>query len=259
MIIDQLLLTAGIIGSFVTLLFAVSLFLKRNDIADVFWGIGIFGVALISYLTGPLNDVTLLITILAALWGLRLSIRIHLRNRGKEEDYRYKAWRDSWGKWFYLRSYLQVYLLQGFLMIVVGYSFVHAAVYGQSFELGIIGILGLIVWVIGYFFEVVGDYQLDQFIKNPENKGEIMNKGLWKYTRHPNYFGEVTMWWGIWLMVATAPFGLFALISPVAITFLILKVSGVPMLEKKYENNPKFQEYAEHTSVFFPLPPKKTE
>lgn len=257
MIAEQLLFTGEIIAAFVTMIFFISLLMKRNDIMDVFWGIGIFGVALISYLTGPQNNLTLILTILAALWGLRLSLRIYLRNRKKEEDYRYKAWRDSWGKWFYLRSYLQIYVLQGFLMIVVGYSFVHAAIYTGSAHFGIVGILGILVWTIGYFFEVVGDYQLDQFIKNPRNRGEIMDKGLWKYTRHPNYFGEVTMWWGIWLLIAPLPFGIYALISPLAITFLILKVSGIPMLEKKYADDPKFQEYKRRTSVFLPLPSKK--
>lgn len=251
------LLTVGlIIFSFVTALFVLSLIIKRNDIADIAWGTGIFIVAIVSYLSGPQNLLATTLTLLAALWGLRLTIRILLRNIKKSEDPRYKVWRDTWGKWFYIRSYLQVYLLQGFLMIVVGYSFIHASVHSSSPTLHNLAIIGLVLWVIGYFFEVVGDYQLDKFLSNPLNRGKIMDNGLWKYSRHPNYFGEVTMWWGIWLMVTTLPFSYFALVSPLMITFLILKVSGIPMLEKRFEGNADFEAYKKQTSAFFPLPPK---
>jgi steroid 5-alpha reductase family enzyme len=251
------LLTAGlVIFSFVTALFVLSLIIKRNDIADIAWGTGIFIVALVGYLNGPQNTLTTTLTVLAALWGIRLTLRILLRNIKKSEDPRYKVWRDTWGKWFYIRSYLQVYLLQGFLMIVVGYSFIHASLYSSSLTLSYLAMFGLTLWIIGYFFEVVGDYQLDKFLGNPESRGRIMDKGLWKYSRHPNYFGEVTMWWGIWLMVATLPLSYFALVSPLMITFLILKVSGIPMLEKRFEGNVNFEAYKKKTSAFFPLPQK---
>lgn len=256
MLIEQLLLTATIIGSLVSLLFVVSLIVKRNDIADVAWGTGIFVVALIGYLNGPQTNELLLITILAGLWGVRLTARIFLRNIKKSEDYRYKIWRDSWGSWFYLRSYLQIYLLQGFLMIVVGYPFIHANVYGDTFTTNPFFIFGIIIWTVGYVFEVVGDWQLDTFIKNKPEKGAILSTGLWKYTRHPNYFGEVTCWWGIWLMIFSLPMSYIALISPAVITFLILKVSGIPMIEKKFQGNPNFEAYKQRTSAFFPLPPK---
>lgn len=246
------------IFSFVTFLFVISVFLKRNDIADVAWGTGIFLVALSSYLLNEdKSTLNLAITILIGLWGFRLSLRILLRNLKKDEDFRYKKWREEWGRIFYLRSYLQVYLLQGFLMLVVGYVAIHANQYGEKGELGYFFLAGLIVWIIGYFFETVGDWQLDKFIGSKPAPGEIMQSGLWKYSRHPNYFGEVTMWWGLWLMVATLPFSYIALVSPLAITFLILKVSGIPMLEKKFEGNPKWEEYKKVTSAFFPLPPKK--
>lgn len=257
MLVEQILLTATIIGSFVSLLFIVSLIIKRNDIADVAWGTGIFTVALVSYLNGPQTHAVLILTVLAALWGFRLTIRILLRNIKKTEDYRYKAWRDSWGSWFYVRSYFQVYLLQGFLMIVVGYPFIHAGVYGDTLTINPLFILGILIWSFGFLFEVIGDWQLDRFIKSRPEPGTILSSGLWKYTRHPNYFGEVTCWWGIWIMILTLPLGFIALVSPLMITFLILKVSGIPMLEKKFEGNPKFEEYKKRTSAFFPLPPKR--
>lgn len=198
-----------------------------------------------------------LLLLLATLWGVRLAIRILLRNLKKGEDYRYKKWRDEWGKWFYLRSYFQVYLLQGTLMILVGYSFIHASTYGTSAALELTAYLGAVIWCVGYFFEVVGDYQLDRFIKNKPAPGEIMTTGLWRYSRHPNYFGEVTMWWGIWLIILSTPLSYLALISPITITFLILKVSGIPMLESKFAGNPAFETYKKQTSAFFPLPPRR--
>lgn len=255
--IEQLILTGAVIGTFVTLLFLISIPLKRNDIADVAWGTGIFLVALTNYLSTAAP--TLLFTValvLAGLWGGRLTLRIFLRNLKKSEDHRYKKWRDEWGAWFYPRSYLQVYLLQGFLMIVVGYPFIHLAVYGSDITLGLLAILGTIVWIVGYFFEVVGDWQLDRFIANPANKGKIMQSGLWRYSCHPNYFGEITMWWGMWLMIAPLPLSYLALIGPLTITFLITKVSGIPMLEKYFADNSEFIAYKKRTSVLIPLPPK---
>jgi steroid 5-alpha reductase family enzyme len=256
MLIETFVVVASTIVLFVCSLFVLSIIIKRNDIADIAWGTGIFLVALVSYLNSSASVVATILVVLAGLWGIRLTLRILLRNIKKSEDYRYKAWRDSWGKWFYLRSFFQVYLLQGTLMVVVGYSFVYFTAYGADLSVSFWTILGVLVWLIGYFFEVVGDYQLDQFIKNPENKGQIMNSGLWRYSRHPNYFGEVTMWWGIWLIVAPVSLSYLALISPLTITFLILMVSGVPMLEKKFAGDPAFEQYKKETSVFFPLPPK---
>ena len=257
MLIEQLIATSIVIGVFVTLIFVMSLVLKRNDIADVAWGTGIFVVALVSFLSAPKSDLMLLLTVLAALWGLRLTLRIFLRNRKKGEDFRYRKWRKDWGKWFYVRSFFQVYMLQGFLMIVVGYSFIHASVFGGATSLGALSVFGVLVWATGYLFEVVGDWQLDSFIASKPRKGEILSTGLWNYSRHPNYFGEVVCWWGIWLTTVTLPMSFIALVSPLTITFLILKVSGIPMLEEGFLDNPNFQEYKKRTSAFFPLPPKK--
>lgn len=256
--ITALLAVAGVIFVFVSCLFVLSVIIKRNDIADIAWGFGIFLVGLASYFFSETQTtLAMALLVLGGLWGLRLTLRILLRNIKKSEDYRYKKWRDEWGAWFYPRSYLQVYLLQGLLMVVVGYPFIHASVYGGVLEASPLIIAGFVVWCVGYFFEVAGDYQLDMFLKNKDNRGKIMNTGLWKFSRHPNYFGEVTMWWGIWLIVLTMPLGFVAIISPLMITFLILKVSGIPMLEKSFDDNPAFQEYKRKTSAFFPTIPKK--
>ena len=252
-----LITIGGVILTFVTLLFVLSILLKRNDIADVAWGVGIALVAFTAYVIAPLHSsLVLLMLILIVVWAMRLSTRIFGRFLRKSEDYRYKRWRDSWGAWFYPRSYLQVFLLQGFLMIVVGYSIVHASVFVTDSSIGTLGVIGSLLWLVGFVFEAVADRQLDQFLENPDNQGHVIDTGLWRYSRHPNYFGEVVMWWGLWVMMAGTPLGLVALISPITITLLILFVSGVPLLEKKFAGNPEFEAYKLRTSVFIPLPPK---
>ncbi len=256
---SHLTLIGSIIGIFVSALFIISIIIKRNDIADIAWGTGIFIVALASFITLETPPIlTWTLTALALLWGGRLSLRILLRNIKKTEDPRYKKWRDAWGSWFYVRSYFQVYLLQGALMVVIGYPFVHAALYANEAPFGAIQMIGIFIWCVGFFFEVVGDWQLDRFLADPQNRGKIMSSGLWRYSRHPNYFGEITMWWGIWLMVATLPFGILALVSPLMITFLITKVSGIPMLEERFSGNAEFESYKKRTSVLIPLPPRSS-
>ena len=236
--------------------FIVSIIKKRNDIADVAWGIGFILLAWGSYII--INDFNLrglLVGILVSIWGLRLAWHIYTRNKGKTEDYRYLTWRKEWGNWFYLRSYFQVYILQGiFLFLIILPVLIINKNSGQA--ISILDIVGVLIWLVGFFFEAVGDAQLSQFIKNPENKGKIMQSGLWQYTRHPNYFGEVTGWWGIWLIALGVPNGWLGIIGPLTITILILKVSGIPLLEKKMEENPEFAEYKKRTSMFIPLPPK---
>lgn len=248
---------AGVLFVYMNLWFIFSLMRKRNDVADVAWGLGFVLLAWVSFFIGGYaSAVGFVVSMLVTVWGIRLAWHIHTRNAGKAEDYRYVEWRRTWGKWFYVRSYAQVYLLQGLLLYLVVFP-VLVINKSPDVTLGTFGIVGLVVWMIGFFFEAVGDRQLATFIKDPTNKGKLMTKGLWAYTRHPNYFGEVTEWWGIWLMTLSTPLGLPALIGPLTITFLILKVSGIPMLEKKMAEHPDFGEYAKRVSVFIPMPPKK--
>ena len=238
---------------YMTLWFVVSLIKKRNDVADVAWGLGFVIMSWTSYfLSGYSGTRGLLVGVLVSVWGLRLAWHIYKRNKGKLEDYRYLAWRNEWGKWFYPRSYVQVYLLQGMLLflIVTPVLLINKSV---ATPLNIVDLLGVIVWIFGFYFEAVGDAQLARFIKNPENKGKLMQSGLWAYTRHPNYFGEVTQWWGLWLIALSVPFGFISILGPITITFLILKVSGIPMLEKKMEENPDFAEYKKRVSAFVPF------
>jgi steroid 5-alpha reductase family enzyme len=192
---------------------------------------------------------------LVTVWGVRLALHIGLRNLGKGEDARYRKWREEWGKHFVLRSFLQIYILQGILLLVISIPVIRVVTAPDS-PLTLMDFLGTTVWLIGFLFEAISDWQLLQYKKDPANKGKVITTGLWRYSRHPNYFGEVTLWWGIYLIALTLPNGWMTIIGPITITVLILGVSGIPMLEKKYEGNAEFNEYKRRTSAFFPLPPK---
>lgn len=236
--------------------FMVAVWRKRNDVADIAWGLGFIVVTLVALVRlEQLSVVHYILGTLVTLWGLRLATHIYIRNRGKEEDYRYKAWREEWGKWWLPRSFFQVFLLQGLLLLVVvspvlvASSFVDVAV---GWWVGV----GVLVWLIGFFFETVGDYQLAVFLNNESNKGKVMSRGLWRYTRHPNYFGEISMWWGIGLIAIGTPVGWLGLMGPLTITFLITRVSGIPMLEARYTGNAEYDEYKSKTSVLVPWFPK---
>lgn len=256
-----LTMTVAIVGAsilaYVTVGFVLALIIKRNDIADILWGPGILLSGIVACMLhdaqgGPLSALLALV----ALWALRLSYRVWKRNHGKPEDPRYKAWREEWGKWFIPRTYGQVFVLQGALMIVMAYPLIHASVYGPLASVPLL-IIGALVWLVGFVFESVADWQLDQFLGNKENRGKIIESGLWKYSRHPNYFGEIVMWWGIWIATLSVPMAIAGIVSPLLITLLILKVSGIPMLERGFEGNTLYDEYKKRTSILIPLPQKK--
>jgi steroid 5-alpha reductase family enzyme len=249
---------AGAVFAYMTAVFLLALSQKNNSIVDVAWGPGFILVALVTLLLEPgVQARQVLVGGLVAVWGLRLAGHIFLRNRGRGEDFRYAKWRREWGRWFVPRSFLQVFMLQGVFMLMISSPIL---LVNRSTERGLtlFDALGSVVWLVGFFFEAVGDYQLKKFKEKPESKGKIMMSGLWRYTRHPNYFGEAALWWGIWLLALSVPGGWAGIISPLTIGFLLLKVSGVTMLEKKYAGNEDFTAYARRTSSFFPLPPKKT-
>jgi len=248
---------AGAVFVYMTAVFLIAVLAKDNSIVDVAWGPGFILVAVVTFWLRPGFEARhLLITLLVAIWGLRLAIHIFLRNRGRGEDFRYAKWRKDWGRWFIPRSFFQVFMLQGIFMLIISSSIV---LVNRSPESGLtlLDALGGILWLIGFLFEAVGDYELKRFKQKPESKGKIMTTGLWKYTRHPNYFGEAALWWGIWLIALSVDSGWAAIISPLTISFLLLKVSGVKMLEKKYASNEEFAAYARRTSPFFPWFPKK--
>jgi len=248
------LVLAIVLFVYMTLWFVISIFKKRNDIADIAWGLGFVLIAWSSFLFGSQDLKGVLVNVLVTVWGLRLALHIYKRNRNKPEDSRYVEWRNQW-KNFYLRSYLQVFLLQGLFLFMIVQPVILVNLSEKS-SFGALEILGILVWFIGLFFEAVADHQLKVFISDPSNKGQVMDRGLWKFSRHPNYFGEVVMWWGLFLVALPSANGLLTIIGPITITFLILFVSGVPLLEKKYAGRPNYEEYKRKTSMFIPLPPK---
>ena len=239
---------------YMTFWFIVSIIKKRNDVADIAWGLGFVLLAWLSFFISGFSFKALIVNGLVTVWGLRLAWHIYYRNKNKPEDSRYMEWRKTW-KNFYLRSFLQVFLLQGIFLysISLPIMFINSSIVNVF---GILEFIGLLVWGLGFCFESMADRQLKEFISNPANKGKLMDKGLWKYSRHPNYFGEVTQWWGIFIIALSIPNSFFTILGPITITMLILFVTGIPLLEKKYAGRLNWEEYKKKTSIFIPLPPR---
>lgn len=252
-----ILSTAIVVFVYMTCVFLMALLRKDNSVVDVAWGIGFILVALLTFFLKPgLRWRHILVTGLVCVWGIRLALYIYFRNKGRGEDFRYAKWRKEWGSMFVVRSYFQIFMLQGLLLLIISYP-VMLVNQSETGGFSVWDVAGIGVWLVGFFFEAVGDFQLSVFKRNPGNKGKIMTTGLWRLTRHPNYFGEATLWWGIFLIALSVKNGWTAIIGPFLITFLLLRVSGVAMLEKKYANNQEFLDYARKTSPFIPWFPKK--
>jgi steroid 5-alpha reductase family enzyme len=246
---------------YVTAWFALSVALKRNDVADIAWGLGPVLLAWWLAFLGPgANPVVWPVAILVFIWGVRLAWHIARRDfaPGRGEDPRYAAWRREW-KAFYVRSYLQVFLLQGALMLLVCTPIVVIAA-APAGGIPAVAIAGAVVWVLGFVVESTADRQLTEFLTLPkEERGPIMDRGLWSWSRHPNYFGESLMWWGIGIISVGVwwPLGLLGLIGPVTITVLLVFVSGIPLVERRHAGEPAWEEYKARTSAFVPMPPRK--
>ena len=242
---------------FMSLIFVLAVLKKNNGIVDIAWGLGFILLALFNFFYVPgFTARQVLITLMITMWGIRLAHYINCRNKNKPEDFRYAAWRKQWGKHWMIRTYFQVFMIQGFFMLIIAFP-LFALHYDDGTRLELLDVAGVAIWLVGFLFQSIGDLQMMTFKKNVSNKGKIITSGLWKYTRHPNYFGESTMWWGIFIIVFNGSNLWISIISPITITFLLLFVSGIPLLEKKYKDNPEFQEYARKTSMFVPWFPKK--
>lgn len=245
------LASAVIIFLYMNFLFNIALYKKDNSIVDIGWGIGFIMIALYSINQSTVCAVNqVLITVLVLIWGIRISTHILLKNWGKKEDPRYAAWRKQW-TWVKIRSYFQVFMLQGLIILIIAYPIIFINS-NPSNSFDIYTLLGAALWIFGFIFESVGDYQLKAFLEQPKNKGKIMQSGLWRYTRHPNYFGESLMWWGIALLCFGLPMGWTAIISPLLLTYLLLFVSGVPMAERSFKGNKEFEAYKKKTNTFIP-------
>ncbi|AFK05371.1 protein of unknown function DUF1295 [Emticicia oligotrophica DSM 17448] len=241
----------AVLMSCLTILWIISLVLEDSSIIDIFWGLGFIIVAWYYRQQLALSDIrSLLICLLITIWGLRLSLHLAIRNIGKGEDYRYQTWRTQYNKNWWWVSFLRVFLLQGILLWII--SSVYLPAMQATTNLSLIDYIGIAIWVIGFYFEAVGDWQLVQFKKNNNNKGLVLDKGLWSLTRHPNYFGDALLWWGYFIFAINSSTLVF-IFSPLLMTFLLMKVSGVSLLEQKLnETKANYHEYMNKVPAFFP-------
>ncbi len=245
---------------FMTAIWLLSLALKNSGIVDIFWGPGFALAGWVYFALTPdgFAPRKLLLMALVTIWGLRLGLHIGRRNIGKAEDYRYAAWRKNNGARWWWFSFFQVFLLQGVLMWIIATPLAVAQYASEPAALTIFDILGVIVWVVGFTFEALGDWQLTQFKADPANKGKVMRTGLWKYTRHPNYFGDAALWWGHFLIALSVPGGILTIFAPIIMTFMLMRVSGVALLEKNLaKTKPEYADYIASTNSFFPGLPKE--
>lgn len=238
--------------SWVLFWFILSVVLKRNDIVDIAWGLGFIYFSIWVALSTDQGMSQYIVFGLVFLWGLRLSVYLLMRIIRKPEDYRYLNWRNEWGRSFLVRSFFQVYVLQNFLLLLIAIPLVIISLNAQNEPNLPAMIPGLSLWGYGFFWQTTADYQLFQFKKDLANKGKIIQIGLWRRSRHPNYYGELCMWWGVWLCILPYSYGWLGIISPILISWLIIKVSGIPMLEAKYEGNKQFEDYQKRVPVLIP-------
>jgi steroid 5-alpha reductase family enzyme len=237
----------------------LSLILKNVTVVDSLWGLGFVLIAWLTFfLTDGFLGRRLLIALLVTVWGLRLSIYLSRRNWGKGEDPRYGSWREKSGKHFWIVSLFKVFLLQSLFLWAISLSLQYGAVSKTPAMITWLDLCGLSLWMVGFIFEAVGDWQLAAFKSNPANKGKVMDRGLWAYTRHPNYFGECLMWWGIFVIAFSTPNSWWTVLSPLIITAVLLKMTGIPLTEKTIvAHRPGYKEYIQRTPAFIPWFPKK--
>ena len=251
-----MLTSAIVIVAVVVITWLVSLVLRDASVIDPVWPLGFVAVAITAFVDGSGDEGRrLLILVLVAIWGLRLSGYLLWRNAGTGEDFRYAAMRRRRGRNFWIISLVTVFLLQGMLMWIVSLPVQLAAVPDRG--LGLLALAGAVAWGIGMVFESVGDWQLARFRADPGNRGKVLDTGLWRYTRHPNYFGDFMVWWGIYLIAAESGAGAWGFVGPVLMTILLVKVSGAGLLEKDIgQRRPGYAEYVRRTSGFLPRPPR---
>ncbi len=251
--LNAFLFAGTVILGLMILLWCWSLALKNSSIVDIFWGIGFIVVGWLTFKLTPQGYLPRkeLIAAMITIWGLRLAIHIRARNWGKPEDFRYARWRKENGvRWRWV-SLFKVFLLQGVLMWIISAPIIAAQTSGFPAIVTPLDYIGFLIWIFGMLFETIGDYQLMHFKANPSNKGKLLTTGLWKYTRHPNYFGEAVLWWGFYI-IALAAGAWWTIFSPIVMTLLLIKVSGVAMLELSMKSRPGFEEYKKNTNAFIP-------
>lgn len=249
----------AIILMMMVILWLISVVVRNVSIVDLFWGFGFVVVSVFYFLKGEgFEPRKVLVTALVAIWGLRLSVYLAWRNYGKGEDFRYREFRKKYGEnRYWWISFFQTFLLQGLLMWLISAPLLGAQYFGDVKPLGLLDFAGILFWIVGFSFEAGGDYQLAVFKADPSNRGKVLDRGFWRYTRHPNYFGDSSVWWSFGLFSLSAG-SLLPALGSVLMTLLIIKVSGVALLEKSLkEQKPLYREYIRKTSSFIPWFPKK--
>ncbi len=239
-------------------LWALSLILKNSSIVDCFWGAGFVIIAWLAFFLAdtPQGIRGLLMLTLVSIWGLRLSAYVLWRNWGKGEDFRYAKWRNENPDQWWWRSLFKVFILQGLIMWVVAAPISAVLSAAQPDPIGFLDYLGTALWAVGFFFESLGDFQLAKFKAKSTNRGKVLSRGVWQFTRHPNYFGDAAQWWGFYAL-ALAAGAWWTVVSPILMTYLLVCVSGVALLEQTLQHKPGYADYAAKTSAFIPWFPKK--
>jgi len=258
--LGQLMLSSACVAlSLILWVWVVSIRIWDASIIDIFWGIGFVLIAALCLAAGSGNPGRrIALAAMASLWGLRLAIHIARRNHGRDEDFRYARLRERDGNRFWLTSLYRIYLVQAVLMWLVALPLQVGSVHGTGRGLGLLDLAGVVVWAAGLGFEAVGDLQLARFTADPANYRRVMDGGLWRYTRHPNYFGDVVAWWGIGLVALGAGGAWWALIGPALNTLVLTRGTGKPLLEETIgQRRPGYADYVLRTSGFIPLPPKR--
>ncbi len=254
-----LLFNLGAIAIVMLVVWLISVIRRDASVVDICWGLGFVLIAWLTLCRGEqIRSRSLLLTLLVSIWGLRLSGYLAWRNWGKSEDHRYAAMRQRHGNRFPLISLFTVFGLQGLLMWIISLPIQVGIVRAQPWHPVVA--IGVGLWLVGLFFEALGDWQLARFKADPDNRGRVMNQGLWRYTRHPNYFGDFLVWWGFYLVAVESSSWWWTIVGPLLMSFLLIRVSGVRLLESSLRNRVAgYDSYLQSTSEFFPYPPKQPD
>jgi steroid 5-alpha reductase family enzyme len=253
--------TAAVIAACMLILWLISILITDMSIIDIFWGPGFGVVAAVSYLLSSDAGIParrILVTVLTLAWALRLGIYLWIRNHGKGEDPRYTAaFRRHYTTNLQVQVLMKVFVLQGTLIWLISMPVQVAEYLVEPPTLGIPAAIGTVLWLIGFLFEAISDRQLARFKADPAKRGQILDTGLWRYTRHPNYFGNACLWWGLFVIACDNWIGLLTVFAPLAMTHFLVNVTGKRLLEKRMSRaRPEYADYIRRTSGFFPWPPK---
>ena len=252
------LLNAAVISAVMLITWLISLVRRDVSIIDIVWGLGFVAVAWATFCVSATQDASrMLLPVLVSLWGIRLGVYLGARNHGQPEDYRYRQMRERWGRRFPAVSLVTVFALQGAVMWLVSLP-VQVGISHSETSWSLLTLPGTLMFLLGLSFETIGDWQLAAFRRQRKDSSEVLDTGLWRYTRHPNYFGDFLVWWGLFLVSFSQTGIWWTAVSPALMSVFLMKISGVTLLEKSLKKNkPAYTAYASRTSSFFPWPPGK--